>query len=676
MREDFPENDEESHLGYAQIIAEATQGTGIDERNIGIPDAIWADYKSEQVKGMTAKQEFELTLLPCLSGEKSPEDNWLSKSLIGLNPEDNQKMQDAPAYENLARASDFIGTTTNWVVAFKARKQKQKITAKINLDIEQLNNLANHKAQIVQTMSSNMSHIKDNNKLLHKLDLWQRASVYQSTGFKLAQKILKHSPEAILKWSEQRLSRSVNNAKPHQTLLPASIDNRVVSNASSVQAPIAFDLVNSHGVDQTALDIFDQAAAGDEHARTVVTIYTNEESARTTRTINQDINKQVAQLNIDLDPINGEYQKLERSSAGKAALISAGIALFQLRSVWMGKSTLSSMARRGDRAGLEFMTGYASTSLALTSASLDVANAGLQMKAARSAWVARLSMSVGVLGAVGAGFEVYSLNISRKRHVENRSSVSERATTIAMVAAGGAGIAGSVIALGFTMPWLVGIMAVAWGVSLIAQWIAFRYDKGHILPVHYWLDAGIFGNKAMINDEYPNNPFKIQAMSSLEQDMHAYSLALTEVQVNPKFATNTANFRQTLSGQIEITLSQWNDNSELVVEFIGIGNRELGLDRKSFNMETLKRQNKAIETSKGLEVILDIPKTSHFQAQYLGSYKEGTRDPNKERDMQQAREIAQANAGREVDKLRAVVKYALNPSMNPYYQLRTSVTSQ
>lgn len=387
-------------------------------------------------------------------------------------------MQDVPNYENLARASDFIGTTTSWVVAFKAQKQKQQITAKIHLDIEQLNNLANHKAQIVQTMSSNMSYIKDNNKLLHKLDLWQRASVYQSTGFKLAQKILKHSPEAILKWSEQRLSRSVNNAKPHQTLLPASIDNRVVSNASSVQAPIAFDLVNSHGVDQTALDIFDQAAAGDEHARTVVTMYTNEESARTTQTINQDINKQVAQLNIDLDPINGEYQKLERSSVGKAALISAGIALFQLRSVWMGKSTLSSMARRGDRAGLEFMTGYASTSLALTSASLDVANAGLQMKAARSAWVARLSLSVGVLGAVGAGFEVYSLNISRERYAESKSGISEATTGIAQLSAVIAGVSGAAIALGFTMPWLVGIIAVAWGISLIAQWVvAFAMTK-------------------------------------------------------------------------------------------------------------------------------------------------------------------------------------------------------
>lgn len=354
----------------------------------------------------------------------------------------------------------------------------------------------------------------------------------------------------------------------------------------------------------------------------MVTIYTTEESARTTQTIKQDIDKQAANLNRALDFINCEYQKLERSSAGKAALISAGIALFQLRSIWMGKSTLSSMARRGDRAGFKFMTGYANTSLALTSASLDVANAGLQMKAARSAWVVRLSLSVGILGAMGAGFEVYSLSIVLQRNIESRNQVSAVGTGIAMASAGVASLGYGALAYTGTAiigisaivlsGWLTAIIAVAWGVSLLTQWIAFRYDKGHILPIHYWLDAGVFGNKAMINSEYPNNPFKIQAMSSLEQDMHAYSLALTEIQVNPKFATNTANFRQTLSGQIEITLSQWNDNSELVVEFIGIGigigigNRELGLDRKSFNIETLKRQNQVIETSKGLKVVLDI----------------------------------------------------------------------
>lgn len=682
MREDFPKNDEDSHVGYAQIIAQAIQGIGIDESNIGIPDSIWADYQPEQASGMSAKQEFEQSLLPCITGDTSIEDNWLIKALIGLDQEDINRMQNAPTFENLARASDFIGTATNWAMAFKAEKQKQNIKANIARDIQRLNDLANYKAQIVQTLSSNMAHIKDNHKLLYKLDLWTQATVHQATGFKLAQRVLRYSPEAVLKWSEQRLSRSINKAKPHTTLLPASLDNRVVSSASSVQTPIAIDLVNSHGVNQTALDIFDKSANGNEHARTIVTMYASEDIARTTQTINEDITKQAAQINSDLDPINGQYSQLERQSAGKAALVSVGIGLFQLRSIWMGKSSLGSMAARGDRLGLEFMTGYASTTLALTTASLDVANAGLQMKAARSAWVARLSLSVGVLGAVGAGFEVYSLSISLERQIESQSQVSAIGTGVAMVSAGVAGVAGLgygtlvfASAGAFALPWLGAIIAIAWGVSLIAQWIAFRYDKGHILPVHYWLDAGVFGNRAMLNDEYPNNPFKIQAMSSLEQDMHAYSLALTEIQVNPKFATSTADFRQTLSGQIEIILSQWNNDSELVVEFIGIGNQELGLDRKSFSIETLKRQNKAMITEAGLQVTLDIPKTSHFQAQYLGSYKEGTRDPNKIQQMQEARERAQTNPNRQIEQLRVVVLYSLNPSINPHYQLRTTVTS-
>ncbi|MEN2750590.1 toxin VasX [Psychrobacter sp. FBL11] len=682
MREDFPKNDEDSHVGYAQIIAQAIQGIGIDESNIGIPDAIWTDYKPEQVTGMTAKQEFEQSLLTCITGEKPIEDNWLIKALIGLNQEDINRMQDAPTFENLARVSDFIGTATNWAMAFKAERQKRKIKANIAHDIQRLNDLANYKAQVVQTISSNMSHIKDNNKWLYRVDLWTQATVHQATGFKLAQRVLKYSPEAVLKWSEQRLSRSINKAKPHQTLLPASIDNRVVSNVTSVQTPIALDFVGSHGVDSRALDIYDRAAAGDQYARTIVTMYASEDAARATQTVNQDIDSQVGQLNKDLDPISGQYSQLERQSAGKAALVSVGIGLFQLRSIWMGKSSLGSMARRGDRLGLEFMTGYASTTLALTTASLDVANAGLQMKAARGAWVARLSLSVGVLGAVGAGFEVHSLELSQQRMKESGSTTSADAITIAQGAAVTAGVAGfgygllSFTSIGaFALPWLGAIIAIAWGVSLIAQWIAFRYDKGNILPVHYWLDAGVFGNRAMLNDEYPNNPFKIQAMGSIEQDMHAYNLALTEIQVNPKFATNTADFRQTLSGQIEITLSQWNDDSELVVEFIGIGNQELGLDRKSFSIETLKRQNKAMITEAGLQVTLDIPKTSHFQAQYLGSYKEGTRDPNKIQQMQEARERAQANPNRQIEQLRVVVLYSLNPSINPYYQLRTTVTS-
>ena len=676
MREDFPENDEESHLGYAQIIAEAIQGIGIDESNIGIPDAIWSDYKPEQARGMTAKQEFEQSLLPCLSGEKPPEDNWLSKALIGLNLEDNQKMQAAPAYENFARASDFIGTSINWLNTFKNEAKQKAIEVKTAQKIQYLNELASHKARIVQTMSNNMSHIKENNRWLYRMDLWTQASVNQSTGFRLAQKVLKYSPEKATKWVGKFLNNRINKAKPYKTIIPASIDAGAVKQVSGSSVPFAVDFMHSLSVNQQALDIYNKAAGGDKNAQMVVTIYTDKATADAAALVNQSIADGQTDLNKLVDSNSGAQKQLERSSAGKAALVAAGIGLFQLRSVWMGKSRFSDMADRGDLMALEFMTSYASTSLALTGAALDVAAAGMQIRGASTAAITRLSLGVGVLGAVGAGFEVYSLELTQQRMIESSSTTSAKVTGIAQLSAGVAGVAGLAIALGFVMPWVVGIMAVAWAVSLIAQWIAFTYDKSHILPIHYWLDAGVFGNKAMLNSEYPNNPFKVQAMGSLEQDIHAYSLALTEIQVNPKFATSTADFRQTLSGQIEVTLSQWNDDSEIVVEFIGIGSQELGLDRKSFNIKALKRQNKAIETSKGVEVVLDIPKTSHFQAQYLGSHRDGTLNPNKQRQMQEAKKIAQANAGREIDKLRAVVKYALNPSMNPYYQLRTSVTSQ
>ena len=676
MREDFPENDKESHLGYAQIIAEATQGIGIDESNIGIPDAIWSDYKADQARGMTAKQEFEQSLLPCLSGEKPPEDNWLSKALIGLNLDDNQKMQAAPAYENFARASDFIGTAINWINTFKHEAKQKAIEAKTAEKIQYLNELASHKARIVQTMSDNMSYIKENNRWLYKMDLWTQASVNQSTGFRLAQKVLKYSPEKATKWLGEFVNNRINKAMSHMVTIPSSIDTGAVKQVSGSGVPFAVDFMHSLDKNRQALDIYNKAAGGDKNAQMVVTIYTDKATADSAASVIQSIADGQTDLNKFVDSNSGAQRQLERSSAGKAALVAVGVGLFQLRSVWMGKSRFSEMADRGDLMALEFMTSYASTSLALTGAALDVAAAGMQIRGASTAAIARISLGVGILGAVGAGFEVYSLELTQQRMIESSSKISVEVIGIAQLSAGVAGVAGLAIGLGFVMPWVIGIMAVAWAVSLIAQWIAFTYDKSHILPIHYWLDAGVFGNKAMLNSEYPNNPFKIQAMGSLEQDMHAYSLALTEIQVNPRFATSTADFRQTLSGQIEVTLSQWSDDSEIVVEFIGIGSQELGLDRKSFNIKTLKRQNKAIETSKVLQVTLDIPKTSHFQAHYLGSYQAGTRNPNEVQKMQEAREIAQANAGREIDKLRAVVKYALNPSKNPYYQLRTSVTSQ
>ncbi|WP_435950813.1 hypothetical protein [Psychrobacter sp. DM8] len=689
MREDFLEDDEDSHSGYCQIIARAIQGIGIDESNIGIPDAIWADYKPEQATGMTAKQEFEQSLLPCISGEKPIEDNWLIKALIGLNPEDNRKMENAPSFENLARAADFVGTSTSWVLAFKNRQQQNKINTAIAAQRDSINKLANHKAQILLTMSTNMAHIRDNNKLLYKLDLWSQATVYQSTGFRLAQKVLKYSPEVILNYGSQRLSQSINKAKPHSALLPASIDTNAVGTSSSTKAPIAIDFQKTYGIGQKMTDVFDKAASDNKTALTVVTMYTSEESARATQTINQDLAQQVAQLNRDLDPINGQHQQLERQSAGKAALVSAGIGLFQLRSMWIGKSSIGAMASRGDRIGLEYMTSYASLTLALTSASVDVVNAGIQMKAARSAWVARLGLSVGVLGAVGAGFEVYSLNISRERHIENKSEVSQVATNIAMGAAGAAGVAGfgygTLVFLGtgaIVMPWLVGIMAVAWAISVIAQWIAHTYDKSNILPIHYWLDAGVFGNKNMIDvNKYQNNPFSKEGksnMHTLEHDLKAYVLSMTQVTVTPVFTKKVIDFRETLSGKVEVSINQFNANSYVAVDFIKDDN-DLNSDIRGYTVEELLTQNKATINEEGiLKFSLDIPTVSHFQPSsgYLVTDMTGTYNAFDEDEATQAKRESQNNPSAETEKLKIMVIYELNPGTYPHYLLRTTVTSQ
>ena len=224
-------------------------------------------------------------------------------------------------------------------------------------------------------------------------------------------------------------------------------------------------------------------------------------------------------------------------------------------------------------------------------------------------------------------------------------------------------------------------MAIAWGISFIAQWVAHSYDKSHILPIHYWLDAGVFGKREMLDvNDYPNNPFsnpakKIAPMSNLKQDLHAYTLALTEIQVEPSFEIRLQEFNEVLSGEVSVNISQYQDHSELVVEYIGISNQELGLDRKVFTIELLKRQNKAITTEHGVQVILDIPKISHYEGQYLGSVKAGTINPNKQAQMQQARQSAHNNPSGQIEQLRVVILYSLNPSVHPHYQLRTTVTS-
>ena len=686
MREDFPENDEESHLGYAQIIAEATQGIGIDESNIGIPDAIWSGYKPKEVAGMTAEQEFRQSLLPCISGEQPTADNWFFKALIGLDKEDLNRFENPP-YENLARASDASGAVAQWVEMFDKKKKQKNIAKNASISVaakvDEINKIAANQARIIETYSNNQQYIQTEHGLLNRGEVYIRASVAKTSGWKQGFLKVLHIP------FKHQVKKNITKASLNMDskLLPAAIDKEAILAGSSVSrrsAPFAIDFAKTFNLDATAVRTVNDAASGNRQAVLDVVTYLGDDAVNKATSLSRQLSQSGTELDSLLRTIDDNYRQLDRRSAGKAAMISAAVMAFQLRSTLINKDKISAMVARGDRASLEFMTAYTSTTLALTSASLDVANAGLQMKVARSAWVARLSLSVGVLGAVGAGFEIYSLSISLERQLESKSYGSAVATGVAAGAALTAGITGTAIALGFAMPWVVGIMAVAWAVSFFAGWIASNYDKSNILPVHYWLDAGVFGNKKMIDvNDYPNNPFsnsakKITPMASLEQDMHAYALALTSIRLEPRFTTRAEGFNKVLSGQLTAVISQWEDNSKLEVQYIGIGDQEQILNTKTVSIGILKQQNKTTETLEGLQITLDIPETSHFKEPAWQSIKDSSWEyhNNRENRIEEARQAARSDPDSQIEQLRVVALYSLNPDAHPHYQLRTTVTSQ
>lgn len=622
-------------------------------------------------------------------------------------------MLEVSSFDKLDRLSEFTGTATNWVLGFKNEHDYVNDKKNVNNKIKQtkkdlgkavksqaryqqiLNKMANYKAQVIQNLSNNIGHLKSNNILQNRIELWSQATVYQTTNHVLGRKVVTTTPAALLEMNNNRLSSAIRRATPHSQLLPAGIA-KSASALGSVSAPIAIDFQQNQAANPVATALYNDAAQGDMYSKLVITTYVDKDSAIASKYVNTSIErlssdtklqqqnidtlkKQVASLEGNLKDIDRSYASLERRSAGQAGILSAAIALFQLRSLWSSSSP-SKMTQRGDRLAKEFVTGYVSSTLALTTASLDVVNAGMQMKAARSVWIARLSLSIGVLGAVGAGFEIYSLNIARKRHIESKSEVSEVATGVAQLSAVTAGVAGTAIALGFTLPWLGAIMAIAWGISFISQWVAHSYDKSHILPMHYWLDAGVFGKREMLDvNDYPNNPFSKNGktnMITLEYDLKAYTLSLAQVTVIPTFKKQVTDFREILSGQVEITITLFTNKSKITVKFIKDGN-ELDSNIRSYTVGNLLAQDKAYINEAGhLKLLLDIPTISHYEPSYLSSGMAGTYEILNDEVMQQAKRDAQLNLKGETKKLKAMISYELNPSSYPHYLLRTSVTRQ
>ena len=263
--------------------------------------------------------------------------------------------------------------------------------------------------------------------------------------------------------------------------------------------------------------------------------------------------------------------------------------------------------------------------------------------------------------------------------MESKSVISEIGTGIAMISAVTAGVAGVAIGLGFVMPWVIGIMAVAWGVSLIAQWVAFSYDKGNILPIHYWLDAGIFGNKQMLNDDYPNNPFKIRAMQNLEEDLHAYALAMTELTITPKFDTSLRGNTSILKSTITISINQWQDNSWLSMFCYIVNNNgdKLTLDKRASGASKIThliKSGQAKQQGDHLVITKNLPQIKnrvHADYSYRGYNINSSIDALSEQETQESNYLTFD----EMDRLEVTVDFQLDASTQPMYQLSNTIKS-
>ncbi|MGP9517106.1 hypothetical protein ACT3RO_15285, partial [Psychrobacter sp. AOP5-CZ1-12] len=335
MREDFPENDEESHLGYAQIIAEATQGIGIDESNMGIPDAIWSGYNPKKVNGMTAEQEFRQSLLPCISGEQSTEDNWFFKALIGLDKEDLNRFENPPAYENSARLSEATGAVAQWIEMFDKNKKQRKIAKNASISVatkvDEINKIAANQARIIETYSNNQQYIQTEHGLLNRGEVYIRASVAKTSGWKQGFLKVLHIP------FKHQVKKNITTASLNMDskLLPAAIDKEAILAGSSVSrrsAPFAIDFAKTFNLDATAVRTVNDAASGNRQAVLDVVTYLGDDAVNKATSLSRQLSQSGTELDSLLRTIDDDYRQLDRRSAGKAAMISAAVMAFQLRS--------------------------------------------------------------------------------------------------------------------------------------------------------------------------------------------------------------------------------------------------------------------------------------------------------------------------------------------------------
>jgi hypothetical protein len=201
-------------------------------------------------------------------------------------------------------------------------------------------------------------------------------------------------------------------------------------------------------------------------------------------------------------------------------------------------------------------------------------------------WAARLSLAAGVLEG---GYLVYK-GVAKRAGGDTDSGYWTIGSGIAVVAAsfagygagaavaaGMAGGAASFTALGISMgPIGWGLLALALiGAVIYFSWQAWATDDENLLPVEYWLDNGVFGNRQFVSGEVAaNSPYfnestkQVPPFGTVDEEMLALQRVLLVAQGRISGARDSGG--SAIISYYEVSIPRYVQGSRLEIKFVAI----------------------------------------------------------------------------------------------------------
>ncbi|WP_201614583.1 hypothetical protein [Psychrobacter sp. JCM 18902] len=550
--------------GFESMIARCIAGCGTDDSNLGVPQSILDAFETNPPKSdETTNEEFKKVLLPQLDRSLKINESWLIKALGGLDKEFVNELYD---FKKKDRGSEAAGAGIGYVSDRASTAKFNRITSTIA-----------NKTILINTLSHNLFKIYKNNpeaaKQLH-IDL--ERSIFHHYGLYVVGESVTARVETITTYANMAAD----------FVSPKFIKNGINKRASKIKAGI-----KSTFEDFSGLKVVKQPTFGTEaEAKTYVLHHVKEvnqskQGASALGPLHNGKPINLAVLNVDELAAHATKWHNRRMNAG-AGLVSGVVAFFQLNSLLESMPELARLEYVGDKLLLtEKQLGVASGGLALVTASMDMTASGASVLG-KTSFANKLVYRAGLIGVVGATFEVGSLAIYGYRKAHDGNLVSLGYTVGAGVSITASAVAGLIYGYGVAnaatggaaaIPGaaLLGIMMIGMTLSYTFQRLAYKYDDKRNVLIEYWLDNSVFGNKAMRTQDYSLiNPFQSKPdFNSLAEDISGFITACSGFFTKSALSKNQDRTNGILGGAVagihgikfnnQVVMGQFIDSSEL-----------------------------------------------------------------------------------------------------------------